>query len=202
MVRTLSPERRANLLNSALKLFVANGVKNTSTAEIAKRAGTASGTLFLYFPTKQELLNELVLKIGKEQSDFIKTLLEPSLSARDTFFMIWYGSVHWFLENMDAYQYIQQVRDSGMISESAIQESGKLLSYYYEAIQKGLKDNSIKPYPLDLIGGFLYQDIIAVMNLLRMQSDPAAQEEVIKVGFDIFWDGIKTGVGNPPGEMK
>ena len=202
MVRTLSPERRANLLNSALKLFVANGVKNTSTAEIAKGAGTASGTLFLYFPTKQELLNELVLKIGKEQSDFIKTLLEPSLTARDTFFMIWYGSVHWFLDNMDAYQYIQQVRDSGMISESAIQESGKFLSYYYEAIQKGLKDNCIKLYPIDLIGGFLYQDIIAIMNLLRMQSDPATQEEVIKVGFDIFWDGIKTEVDNPPGEKK
>jgi AcrR family transcriptional regulator len=196
MVRTLSPERRANLLNSALKLFVVNGVKNTSTAEIAKGAGTAAGTLFLYFPTKQVLLNELVLKIGKEQSDFIKTLLEPFLSARDTFFMIWYGSVHWFLENMDAYQYIQQVRDSGMISESAIQESGKFLSYYYEAIQKGLKEGCIKPYPFDLIGGFLYQDIVAIMNLIRTQPDQAIQEDSIKQGFDIFWNGIKAEVNN------
>ena len=93
MVRTLSPERRANLLSSALKLFVANGVTNTSTAEIAKEAGTAAGTLFLYFPTKQDLLNELVLKIGKEQSDHINNLLEPSLSARETFFTIWHGTV-------------------------------------------------------------------------------------------------------------
>ncbi len=199
MIRTLSSERRVKLLNSALKLFVANGVKNTSTAEIAKEAGTAVGTLFLYFPTKQDLLNELVLKIGKEQSDFIKTLLDPFLSARETFFAIWYGSVHWFLKNLERYQYIQQVRDSGMISESVVEESSKFLSYYYEAIQKGLSEGSIKPYPIDLIGGFLYQDIIAIMNLIRIQPDLPKQEESIKQGFGIFWDGIKTEVGNPLG---
>ena len=55
MARKLSTEKRAQYLSSALKLFVANGVKNTSTAAIAKEAGTAAGTFFLYFPTKQAL---------------------------------------------------------------------------------------------------------------------------------------------------
>ena len=72
MVRTLNPEKRTNLLNAALKLFVLNGVKNTSTAEIAREAGIAAGTLFLYFPTKQALLDELVLNLGREQSESIQ----------------------------------------------------------------------------------------------------------------------------------
>jgi AcrR family transcriptional regulator len=192
MVRELSPEKNAKFLSSALRLFVANGVQNTSTAEIAQEAGTAAGTLFLYFSTKQDLIDELVLKIGKEQSDYIKTLLDPSLSVRESFFTIWAGSVHWFLENMDAYQYIQQVRDSGIISEDVIHESEKFFDYYYEAIQKGLKQGRIKPYPFELIGGILYQDIVAVMNLIRLQPDSAKQEIAIKLGFDIFWSGIKT----------
>lgn len=190
MVRTLSPERKVKFLNSALKLFVANGVMNTSTAEIAKEAGTAAGTLFLYFPTKQALLNELVLKIGKEQSDHINHLLKPSLSARETFYTIWYGTAHWFLENMDAYHYIQQVRDSGMISDAAVQESAKFFGYYYDAIQKGLVEGSIKPYPIGLIGDFLYQDIVAVMNHIKMQPDSGRREEIILQGFEIYWDGI------------
>jgi AcrR family transcriptional regulator len=130
MVRNLKPEKRANYLSSALKLLVANGVQNTSTAEIAKEAGTAAGTLFLYFPTKQDLLDALVLKIGQEQSDRINALLEPSLSARDTFFTIWNGSVRWFLENMEAYLYIQQVRDTGIISDATVQETNKFFLYY------------------------------------------------------------------------
>ena len=191
MVRKLNPEKRTNILNSALTLFVRNGVKDTSTAEIAKEAGIATGTLFLYFPTKLELINALVLHITKEESEHIYSLLDPTLSVRDTFYTIWDGSIHWLLEHIEAYQYSQQIRDSGLNSEAVSQESGKHFGFYYETIQKGLDEGSIKPYPVDLIGSYLYQDIVAVMSHLLTLKDPAAQEEAIKIGFAIFWDGIK-----------
>jgi AcrR family transcriptional regulator len=193
MVRKLSPERRQKLLASALKLFVSKGVTNTSTAEIAREADMAAGTLFLYFPTKQALLDELILGIGREQSVRVEELLTPSLPARETFFTIWNTTIRWFIEHMDAYSYLQQVRDTGMISESAVQESASFFGYYYEAIQKGLTEGSIKNYPMDLIGGVLYQGIVAAMNRLRLEPDPAKHDEFIQQGFDIFWDGIKSG---------
>jgi AcrR family transcriptional regulator len=191
MIRKLAPDKRQNFLDAALKLFVANGVQNTSTAAIAKEAGTAAGTLFLYFPTKQDLINELVLQVAREQAENMKTLLQPSLSVRDMFFTIWSGSIRWFLENRDAYQYVQQVRDTGLVGEAATRESSKFFGYYYEAIQKGLDEGAIKPYPIEVVGGILYQDIVAVMNLLRTQSNPRKQEEIIQMGFDIYWDGIR-----------
>jgi AcrR family transcriptional regulator len=191
MIRRLARAKRENFLNAALKLFVANGVQNTSTAAIAKEAGTAAGTLFLYFPTKQDLINELVLKIGRDQSEYTKILLDPALSARDTFFAIWNGSIRWFLKNLDAYEFNQQVRDTGWVEESTVRESGKLFAYFYDAIQKGLHEGAIKPYPVEVIGGFLYQDIVAVMNIIRSQSSSRKQDEIIQLGFDIFWDGIR-----------
>ncbi|KAA3642194.1 MAG: TetR/AcrR family transcriptional regulator [Chloroflexi bacterium] len=192
MVRKLDPEKRAKFLKAALKLFVANGVQHTSTAAIAKEAGTAAGTLFLYFPTKQDLIHALILQVTEESSNHIKTLLEPSLSARDTFLTIWNGIIGWFLENMEAYHYQQQVRGSRMIEESVVQETARHLGYYFEAIQKGLEEGAIKSYPHEVIGEILYQDIVAVMNIISEQPDSAKQKEYIQIGFDIFWDGIKT----------
>jgi AcrR family transcriptional regulator len=191
MSRKLSSEKREVFLSTALRLFVERGVQNTSTAEIAKEAGTASGTLFLYFPTKQELIHELVLKIAREQSEATRALLKPSLTVHETFFTIWDGSLRWFMDHMDAYRYVQQVRDSGVIAESVVQETSKYLSYYYDAIQKGWSEGSIKPYPAELIGGILYQNVVAVMNLVRMQSDLDQQATYIRLGFEIFWNGIR-----------
>lgn len=191
MPRKLSSEKRQQFLDSALKLFVANGVKNTSTAAIAKDAGTASGTFFLYFPTKQDLINELIMQIGRQQSEYINSLLTRNLSAWETFLTIWYGSIRWFQENMDAYHYFRQVRDSGLIEDEVIQESEQFFTYYYQAIQRGLAEGAIKPYPVELIGGMLYQDIVAVMNLLTAETDPEGKENLIQLGFGIFWDGIK-----------
>lgn len=192
MVRKLDIERKARFLQAALKLFVANGVQNTSTAQIASEAGSAAGTLFLYFPTKQDLIHALILDIGREQAEYITSLLDPSLSARDSLFTIWNGSVRWFMDHWDAYQYVQQIRDSRVISEEVVAESAKFFAYYYTTIQKGLMEGSIKPYPIDMIGGFLYQDIVAMMNIIQAQPDPGKQEQLIQMGFDIFWDGIKT----------
>ena len=190
MVRERNPEKRERFLSVALALFAANGVQNTTTAEIAKVAGTASGTLFLYFPTKLDLINELVLTITKTQSTFIKSLLDPSLSVRDTFHAIWDGSVRWFLDHMDAYRFAQQVRDSSLIEEAVVVETGTYFSFYYETIRRGLEEGSIKPYPIDMIGGFLFQEIVAMTEYIRQEADATAREISIEQGFDLFWDGI------------
>jgi AcrR family transcriptional regulator len=191
MVRKPSPEKREQFLQAALKLFVANGVQNTSTAAITKDAGTASGTLFLYFPTKQDLIDQLALKIVWDQSEKIKAVLTPTLSARESFAAIWEVSIRWFLTNLEAYQYIQQVRDTGMLSEAVVQQSAASFDFYYQVIQKGLTEESIKPYPVELIGEMLYRAIAAIMNLIKAQPDHAKSEEYIRFGFEIFWNGIK-----------
>ncbi len=192
MVRKLDPEKRETFLNTALNLFVTHGVQNTSTAKIAQEAGTAAGTLFIYFPTKQDLVNSLILKLARKQSENTKAKLDPALSARDTFFTIWQSTIHWFLENLESYLYIQQVRDSTIIPDEVTQETETYFSYYYEAIQKGLAENSIKPYALELAGTFLYYDIMAVMSQLVGQTDESKQEGTIRIGFELFWDGIKS----------
>lgn len=190
MVRELQPEKREKFLAAALNLFVENGVQRTSTAEIAREAGTAAGTLFLYFPTKQHLINELVLQIGRQQAENIESQLRPELTARESFWTIWESSVRWFLANPQAFRYIQQVRDSGVISGEVVAESNQFFGFYYATIQKGLAEGSIRPYPVELIGGILYADIAAVTNILIAQPG-ADSEEMIRLGFDIFWDGIR-----------
>jgi AcrR family transcriptional regulator len=192
MVRKPTPEKRARFLNSALRLFAANGVQNTSTAAIARDAGTAAGTLFLYFPTKQDLVHELILQVSREQSDYIKGLLRPSLSARQTFLTVWDGSLRWFMANRDAYQYVMYVRHSGLIDPAIVQRSQEHFDYYFDAIQKGLEEGAIRPYPFELIGEMLYQALVAVMSLIEGQPDPARQDEYIRDGFEIFWNGLAT----------
>lgn len=43
------------ILKAALPLFARGGIDGTPVSQIAKAAGVAHGTVFLYFPTKEEL---------------------------------------------------------------------------------------------------------------------------------------------------
>jgi TetR/AcrR family transcriptional regulator len=52
--------RPGELLAAALDLFVEKGYAATRVEDVAKRAGVSKGTLFLYFPSKQELFKAVV----------------------------------------------------------------------------------------------------------------------------------------------
>jgi TetR/AcrR family transcriptional regulator len=52
--------RPGELLDAALDLFVEKGFAATRSEEVAARAGVSKGTLFLYFPSKEELLKAVV----------------------------------------------------------------------------------------------------------------------------------------------
>ncbi|MBS0292569.1 MAG: TetR/AcrR family transcriptional regulator [Proteobacteria bacterium] len=54
--------RPGELLDAALDLFVEKGFATTRVEEVAARAGVSKGTLFLYFPSKEDLLKAVVRK--------------------------------------------------------------------------------------------------------------------------------------------
>lgn len=193
MTRSLNPERKAALLNAALKLFAERGVANALTADIAREAGVASGTLFLYFPTKQALVNELALKLAYEQAERVTAHLTPQLSARETFWAVWSATLGWFLERPYTFEAAQQLRDPVWITPETLAESQRAFAYYYTAIQKGQAEGVLGPYPPELIGGMLYQGMVAVMLLLRQTPDPDQQAALIRQGFEMFWGGAAAG---------
>jgi AcrR family transcriptional regulator len=58
--RRLPEERPQQILDAALKVFAAHGIAEARLEEIAARAGVSKGTIYLYFPSKEELFREVV----------------------------------------------------------------------------------------------------------------------------------------------
>jgi TetR/AcrR family transcriptional regulator, cholesterol catabolism regulator len=58
----LEPNRRAELLRAAAKLFVEKGFDATTTRDIAEAVGMRSGSPFYHFRSKQELLKAAMIE--------------------------------------------------------------------------------------------------------------------------------------------
>src|SRR4051812_16515121 len=58
--RRLPEERPKQTLDAALAVFGERGLATARLDDIAKRAGLSKGTIYLYFPNKEELFREVI----------------------------------------------------------------------------------------------------------------------------------------------
>lgn len=86
--------RPGELLDAALDLFVEKGFAATRSEEVAARAGVSKGTLFLYFPSKEELfkavVRENVVRHQTEGAEEIARFEGPTAALLEYLMLEWW----------------------------------------------------------------------------------------------------------------
>jgi TetR/AcrR family fatty acid metabolism transcriptional regulator len=78
------PDKPQQIVEAAIRVFARNGYYNSRVSDIAREAGIASGTIYLYFKTKEEIL---VTLFRDKMAEFVAVLRreiadEPDPEAR------------------------------------------------------------------------------------------------------------------------
>jgi TetR/AcrR family transcriptional regulator, fatty acid metabolism regulator protein len=68
-VRAVVADKREAILKAATKVFAGKGYFNSKVADIAKEAGIADGTVYLYFKSKDEILHSV---FDRAMAEFIE----------------------------------------------------------------------------------------------------------------------------------
>jgi len=69
-------QRREELLDAAMELFLDQGIELTTVAQIAARAGVASGTVYLYVGSKESLVAALRARFREAMAGEIERLVD------------------------------------------------------------------------------------------------------------------------------
>jgi len=72
-------ERRKEILETAERLFLTKGYTKTTVNDILKEIGIAKGTFYHYFKSKEEVMDEIIMRIIKEDVAKAKVIVQPFL---------------------------------------------------------------------------------------------------------------------------
>lgn len=184
--------KREHLLRAALELFAANGLA-VPTAKIAAAAGVSNGTLFNYFPTKQDLIDSLYLDIKRELIGlFVSSGAESAKSLREASLLIWKDFVAWALANPLKPKVMNLLLNGQALSAKALRQSESIFRPFNEQLEAGVKRGEFMPgLGVDYIPqvkGALVNACIADAMARKLKGK--ALEKHIATSFEIYWRGV------------
>jgi TetR/AcrR family transcriptional regulator len=81
--RRMPEERPRQILDAAFETFAEHGLASARLDDIAKRAGVSKGTIYLYFPSKEDLFREVVRHTVGDAIDDVERRLSGGTATDD-----------------------------------------------------------------------------------------------------------------------
>jgi len=188
MARPRSDEKRAAILEAATRVIVTQGLGAT-TAGIAKEAGIANGSLFTYFDTKTELLNELYLELKRELAAISLHKLPSDAELRDQMYHIWKSWSEWAVSSPNKRRALAQLTVSDEITAATRAEGAKAMVKIFELVERCRAMGALRKVPPAFAGALINAASEATMDF--MVQDPANAKKHCKAGFEAVWRMIE-----------
>ncbi len=184
MARAKSPEKRTAILRAAVQEIAQAGL-GASTASIAKRANIAEGTLFTYFPTKNDLFNELYLEIKSEVYRRVNAQFPHEAGLRQRARHVWTETLHWAIDRPDERKVSRQLNVSDIVTARTRERIGSESDAVAQALSEVAGRGAFKDLPAAFASSAIGAMQDALMETLARK--PRQKAILIEKGFDAFW---------------
>src|SRR5512139_2814450 len=106
------PDKRQEIINTALDLFVEQGFHGAPMALIAERAGVGAGTIYRYFENRDILIRELYKELEGEIMPFLLEGYSETAPFRARFLHLGTRFLRYCIEFPLHYRYLEQFHNS------------------------------------------------------------------------------------------
>ncbi len=187
-IKSTKVNKKQQLLDSALMLFVNQGIDATSTASIAKHASVANGTLFHHFASKEALVLALYKSIKQDFALQITPFQLDANKLKQQAKQVWDQAIDWAIINADKQQFCLLVSQyqqlSGQVKAQVLNEE---FGYLPLLIEFGQRHNIIANYPLELMVDNAHGQFLSCSQYFSQNPELATDKHHRNSAFDMFW---------------
>ncbi|QHN03337.1 TetR/AcrR family transcriptional regulator [Granulicella sp. WH15] len=187
MARVKSADKRNAILTAATQVVAERGVGAT-TAAIAGRAQVSEGTIFTYFASKDELLNQLYRELKLELADAMMSGFPRRNGVRSRLQHVWNCYVDWGVENPFKHKALQQlILWSGLTDESKAAGMAPFVEIQ-QMHREATESRIFRELPEEFAAATMSALSETTVAFMQQQSEQAAIYR--DLGFEMLWAAI------------
>lgn len=187
---TSSADKRACILQATLSLLASCGFHGFSIKQLAQRAGVATGTIYLYFKDRDDLIQQLYAEVVQEVAQHLFVDLDTSAPLAQQYRQICVNFWRFCLANPDIISCKAQFDQlPSEVRRHQQDESKTMLRPLFELFEEGRQTGDIKPLQDDVLVSLAIEPFTSLaqkQGIGLVKIDERCLESVIHA----CWDAI------------
>ena len=183
-------KKTQQIYDAVLSLVREKGVAGITMSEVARQAGMATGTLYIYFKNKEELINMLFAECRKAAIESYFLDYDDSMPFKKGFAVVWKNILQFRVRNFEDVVFMDQCYHSPFINECTLKLTRELKQPLYKLIEKGKDENVFKDMDTAALLSFMFGCIHEAVKQAHYSSK-TLNKNAIDGLFNMCWDGMK-----------
>ena len=183
-------EKQQAIADATFALVEQAGLSGLTMAAIARQAGIATGTLYVYYKSKEELLNALYEVAKGATIEQVMLGYDAAAPFRGRFQRMWANLVKHRLARYSEAVFQEQYYNSPWFSEASRKLSARFVADWFAIFEDAKTHQILKDVPTLLLVASFMGSVRETASLVRsggLKRDDAS----LALAFGICWDGIK-----------
>jgi TetR/AcrR family transcriptional regulator, multidrug resistance operon repressor len=192
-MRTKDEDKEQLILEAALRMIMRTGLAGLKMSELAKEAGVATGTVYIYFTDKEELIRRLYLYLMRRTTQLVNTDLKDSDPLKIKIRKYCRNYLNDNLQNPEYGAFMEQYFRSPYFQETDATrtEEDRMMAPIYDLLAQGQHEGIIKDGNPELLVTLVCGMLNELAKLSLYTQQPITDSDW-NLTFSIIWDGIKS----------
>lgn len=174
-------------MSAAARVIAVQGL-GAATATIAKEAGVSNGSLFTYFDTKADLLNQLYLELKTEMGTAALSGFPADGDAREQLLSMGAGWLRWAVAHPEKRRTLAQLDVSDEITAGTHAAASAEMKSIAEILERSRANGPLRDAPLAFVVALA--NAVADATIDFVIRDPDHAEAHARDGFEALWRAI------------
>ncbi len=143
-------KKRINIMQAALKIFSRKGYSPAAVDELAREAGIAKGTLYLYFQDKEDLFFSTIMYVFDNLFSLMKSNINENANPLEILENLAFYQLQFFSQNRDFFGIFQTVLNENLLCihkkmfNEILKKKMELLDYESKIVDRGKREDLIR----------------------------------------------------------
>lgn len=185
-------DKKLNIINAAMKSFSHFGYKATTMDQIAKIAQVGKGTIYTYFSSKEDVLNEIIQLFVVEMREIARDAMTPGEPFVKNFNAVLHAVTKFQAEHELMIKLSQEVKDMGTpeVIEVMQDVEDEICEFIEVKIETAIERGELQKCDPKITAFLMFKMYVNLVNDWKERHEALDKDEITELIKMYFIEGI------------